>query len=701
MKWLFVSLLLLCLPLRAQEVEPAVYMEADKIAYDNTNAIVVAKGGVEVMRGERILIADTIYYYQKEDVVRAAGNVSLMQPDGNVLFAENVQLEDAFKKGVITQFRARMADNSAFAAAEARRVSDTEIQLSKAVYSPCKLCSADDTPLWQIKSDKVTIDDEEQSVEYRNATFEVEGVPIAYTPYFSHPTPDADRKSGLLMPEYDQSTNLGAGLRVPYYWNIAPDKDATITPWWTSKEGLVMLGEYRQLMDDGYINVEGSGTVTDKRDNITGDVVAGSEFRGHIFADGKKQLSDHWDWGFDINRTSDDTYLRRYRFGFYDTLISRAYTERMEDRNYAVVEGLAFQGLEEQNNPDLEPFVLPQARVRLESDPIKAAGGGRASLDMTATSLMRDVGADSRRLITQAAYTVPHVTDSGHVFEAQAGARVDVYDQRNVTLSPTEEFNGTEGRAVPHAALNWRYPLLTRIGSASLVVEPMAKAIASTRGHNSRNISNEDSLTPEFSDLNLFDNNRYAGIDRIEEGSRAIVGMNAHAYLGDSREISGMIGQNIQLDGSNPFPLSNEPNDDFSDVVGRVGYQDTTYNLDYRYRVDTDDVALRRSEVRALASNTLGSLSVDHLYIKDDVVLSDRDEITAGGLLNITEDFSVNAFGRRDLLNDAMIIAGAGATINYDCVTFYPQITRAYVSDRDFRPDTSITVRVGLKGLSE
>lgn len=701
MKAFFILVLALSLPAFAQQVQPAVYMEADKIAYDNSNAIVVAKGNVEVMRGERILLADTIYYYQSQDVVRAAGNVSLMQPDGNVLFAENVELEDAFKRGVIKQFRARMADNSAFAAAEARRISDTEIQLSKAVYSPCKICSADDTPLWQIKSDKVTIDDKEQTVIYRDATFEVEGVPIAYTPYFRHPTPDADRKSGLLMPEYGQSTNLGASIQVPYYWNIAPDKDATITPWWTSKEGLVVLGEYRQITDTGYFNFEGSGTVTDKRDDSTGDIVAGSEFRGHIFAQGKDRLSEHWDWGFDINRASDDTYLRRYRFGFFDTLISRAYTERIEGRNYAVVEGLAFQGLEEQDDSDREPIVLPQAALHLESEPIAAAGGGRASLDMNAMSLTRDLGANTRRLITQAAYNIPHVTEGGHVFEGEVGARVDVYNQSDLQVNATEEFSGTESRVVPHASLSWRYPLLTQVGSASLVVEPMAQVIASTRGHNSNNISNEDSQTPEFSDLNLYDLNRYAGLDRIEEGSRAVVGVNAHMNLNDGREISGMIGQNFQIDGNNPFPLSNEPARDFSDVVGRIGYQDRIYNLDYRYRYDTDDAELRRSEVRALANYKRGSLSIDHLRIQDDVVLSDRNEITGAASARLTDDFSLSAFGRRDLLSNDMIIAGAGAIINYDCVTFYPQVTREFTRDRDFEPDTSITLRVGLKGLSE
>lgn len=677
----------------------SVFMEADKMAYDNNNAIVVAQGNVEVMRGERILLADRIYYYQDQDVVRAKGNVSLLQPDGSVLFADNVQLENEFKTGVVRQFRARLEDNAAFAAAEARRVSETEIRLSKAVYSPCKVCEDSENPLWQIKAENVTIDDVEQTVNYENARFEVWGVPIAYTPYFSHPTPNADRKSGLLRPEYGQSTNLGVSVKAPYYFNIAPDKDATLTPWITSKEGPVLEGEYRQRTDHGFFQFNGSATFPDKRDNVTGDVIAGNEFRGHIFANGQDRLSEHWKWGFDINRASDDTYLRRYRFGYFDTLTSRAYTERIEDRNYALVEGVTFQGLEGNDDPDREPVVLPSAQLHLESD--KLAFGGRASLDASAMVLNRDEGADSRRFSSEANYAIPYVTDGGHILEAGAGVRVDAYNSSNVAVSPTEEFSGNESRVIPHASLSWRYPLLTRVNQTSITVEPMAKVIATTRGNNSENISNEDSLTPEFSDLNLFDRNRYAGLDRLEEGARAVIGVNAQTSLPNGDVVSGMIGQNIQLDGNNTFPLSNDTGRDYSDVVGRLGYDGKALNVDYRYRFDTDDAELRRSEVRGRYNLGRGIVTLDHLRTNDDAVLDDRNELTGSASLNITKDFSISAFGRRDLLRNDMIIAGGGAVINYDCVTFYPSITREFTRDRDFEPDTSITLKIGLKGLNQ
>ncbi len=698
---LVISLIAICLPALAAAQPPApVYMEADSLAYDNQQAIVVAHGNVEVVRGDRVLFADRIYYYQNQDVVKARGNISLLQPDGNVLFADQLVLEKAFKTGIVEQFKARLSDNSAFAAAEARRLDESRVELSKAVYSPCKICEEDPSadPLWQIKSDKVEIDTEAQRVTYDDATFEVYGVPVGYTPYFSHPTPGADRTSGFLRPEYSRSSNLGFSIRTPYYLNIAPDKDATITPWITSKEGPIVVGEYRQRTDNGYFEFNGSATFPEKRDNATGAEVPGNEFRGHLFAKGSSALSEHWRWGFDINRSSDDTYLRRYRFGNYETLTSRAFAERLQERNYAIVEGLTFQGLEEDDDPDQEPFILPSARVHLESQPLVM--NSRASLDASVLALTREEGAETRRLTVGTTYNIPYVTEGGHVLEAEIGARADVYDQSNLPLADGSEFSGTESRFVPHAALKWRYPLMAQVQNTRLTVEPTAQIVTTTRGHNPDTIANEDSLTPEFNHLNLLDRNRFAGFDRIEEGTRAMAAVRGKAALPGGDTVSAMVGQEVRLDGEHSFPVNNDPGRDASDIVGQLGYDGSDLMLDAMYRLDTRDFELRRTELRGLYNYGRGTITADYVRIDDDAVLDDRDDITASASLQATDTLNLSVFGRRDLLRDDMVIAGVGAFIDYDCVNLYTNFTREFTRDRDFEPDTSLTLRVGLKNIN-
>src|SRR5688572_19624367 len=117
-----------------------VYMQAEQLGYDNNNAIVVARGNVVVAQGNTQLVADRITYYQNQQVVRADGNVRVTDAQtGQEYFADKVQLKDDLKEGIIRQFRVRMADNSQFAALEARKVNENETELKKAVYSPCKV----------------------------------------------------------------------------------------------------------------------------------------------------------------------------------------------------------------------------------------------------------------------------------------------------------------------------------------------------------------------------------------------------------------------------------------------------------------------------------------------------------------------------------------------------------------------------------
>ncbi len=688
--------------LGVQDDQP-ILMQADKLGYDSKNKVVVAIGNVEVFQGDTILLADRIAYYQDQDVVRARGNVTLLEDTGTVYFAREVELKDQLKRGVVQNFRIRLVDNSLFAAREAARVSDTRTKLKKAVYSACKVCESydpdsDNAPLWQIKANKVTIDEEEEKVTYRDAYMEVYGLPVAYTPYFSHPTPNASRKSGILTPEYSQNSQLGTVVQVPYYWNIAPDKDATITPHLTSEEGLVMEGEYRQLTDNGAYKINGSVTYPRKRDEA-GLVTSGHELRGHIFANGNSRISQNWSWGFDVNRTTDDTYLRRYRFGSQDTLTSRVFAERLQGRDYITAQGLSFQGLEIDDDPDTIPLVLPNVMAHFESRPMWK--GSRFVFDADTGVITREVGAQSRRATLNTAWSVPFVTKGGHVFEAGAALRSDVYSVSDVTRLDGSEFDGTETRFVPQGIMKWKYPMIKQLGTSSIIVEPLAEMVISSNGNNPDTIPNEDSLNPEFSDINLFTPKRFAGVDRIENGSRAMYGVRGQWQIRQGRNVDVMLGQNYSLSGDPIFPLTasgSEP--DLSDYVGRVGVQVDPVQMSYRFRLDHDDLGVRRSELRGSYSGERFGAHVDYIYIDDDPFLENEREIIAAGSVRLSPEWTFNAAGQRDLVEDRAISASTGLTYQNECITVQSLLAREFTRDRDIEPNTSFSVRLLLKNLN-
>lgn len=684
--------------LELNENDP-VALQADEVGYDQANAIVVARGNVEVIQGEYILNAERITYFQRSNLVKANGNVSMLQPNGDVYFADYVELKDDMKRGVIQNFRARLADNSVFAAMEARKISPTVTQLSKAAYTPCNLC-ADAAPFWQLKASEVEIDEGKERVRYENASMEMFGVPVAYTPYMSHPTPDAAAESGFLTPSYSSGGNLGARVEVPYYWRIDHDKDVVLTPWYSSELGPLLEGDYRQLTDNGSYNVQFSGTFPEELDS-NGNEIGGNEFRGHIYAQGVENLSTYSRVGFDVNRATDDTYLRRYRFGDQRVLFSRVYGEAAKDRNYALVQGLSIQGLRATDNKDTTPFVVPTLEGYYESDPYDS--GLTLHAFGNAQSLTRDVGIDQQRLSITTGGSLPMVTDAGHVLTATANLRSDLYNVNNVPVG-AQTFDGTQGRVIPQAALEWRYPLINSFGEGdSMTIEPIVLAVAQPGGNNPAEIfnANEDNTLIELTDTNLFSIDRMPGLDTVDSGSRLAYGFRGQYLFSDGQAIDAMLGQNFNADDDTPFPNSTRPGKNISDLIGRVAFDYAPFLLGYRFALDREEFTPNRTEFLLGFNRPWLTLNGVYSNVKNNRYLVDSEEAAIDAYLPVWGAWSVYGGGRRDLDSNQMIASSGGLIYRNECFTLALQALRTFTRDRDIEPNSEVTVRFGFKNLGE
>lgn len=683
-----------------------VLLEADNFGYDTKQALVVAQGNAEVMQDEYIVLADRITYNQNTGVVRAEGNVTVAEPSGNVYFADEAELKNEVKTGVIQHFRARLADDSLFVAREARKVSDTTTEMDNAVYSACEVCrdDPDSDPMWQLKASKIRYDEAEQRIEYRNARMEVFGVPVLYAPYFSHASPDAERKSGFLIPGYELSGNLGAMVRAPYYWNIAPQADAIITPIYTSDEGPVLAGEFRHLTTKGSYELGGSITRPDRVDQF-GRRNGDQEWRGHFEGTGRFELTDNWSWGFDAKRASDDTYLRKYEFGYEDLLTSRAFVQGYKNRSFANIEAVGFQGLRASDDSNVIPLIHPIVDLSHETAPGWQASrfGGSANL----MSLSRDVGSDSQRMSSTAYWRVPKVTKGGHVMEMRTQLRADVYSVQNLATTTTggapDEYDGTSGRVVPEFWFDWKYPLIRRFSSSSLIIEPTVNVVVGMGDLHSDTIPNDDSLALEFSDSNLFSHNHYPGYDLVESGTRVNYGIRGQWDYDAGGRVLFLFGQNYHTDSNNLFPYSNNLSDEYSDYVGRIGW-DYSDNLQftYRFRLDSEDADFKRNELESRLRIDPMSFAVNYVRVAGDPYLGDSEEVRGSTRWQINDEWAWTVLGRRDLTDDGgMIRSGTGLEYRNECVTIATSINRYYIRDRDVEPSTSVKLQVFLRTLNQ
>lgn len=693
------AVFVLALPIVAHgqrfERDVPILMTADELQFDDELGIATAKGNVEISQGERVLLADMVIYNQRDDVVTASGNVILVEPTGEVLFAEFAELTDDMREGFLRGFRMLLEDNSRLAAVSAQRRGGVETRLNQAIYSACRDCVGfDGEPLWNIKAAKVTHNQERHEVVYRDATLELLGIPVAYTPFLSHPDPTVKRKTGLLTPTFGGSDSLGSSIRLRYFWAISRDKDLTFDPIFYASNYPLITGEYRQSFGNGELRGRLSG-IFDTTDSTN------ERGRGHIDAEARFVINDDWRWGTNVKLASDDTYLSRYGFTGKDTLTSRAFIERFGSRTYAAAEGIYFQGLRQEDRQEEIPLVLPKIDYNFVSDPGKH--GAYTTFDANFQSLGRDEGTSSQRISLTGGWHFPYVSNIGTVTTLNATLQTDIYNVADVAVPSGGTETGLTGRIFPQLVAEWRYPWIRRAKSSGMLIEPIAVLVLAPNGGNPDRIPNEDSLAFELDETNLFSPNRFPGKDRVEGGSRVVYGLRGGVYGDGGGSSTFFVGQSYQFRKNNTFDFGSGLNDHQSDIVGRLTISPNKFlDLIYKTRIDVSNLSAKRTEVSAIYGPRLLRGDINYIFFDQTAEFPEREEIRAGLSSDITDQWSARVDTRRDLSDNGGTLSW-GASLRYicDCLDFSINYRRTFTRDRDVPPEQSIFVRVIFKTLGE
>jgi LPS-assembly protein len=678
-----------------------VAFQADQVDYDRDRAVVTARGAVQAWQGDRILLADEVSFNRNTRRMTARGNVILVEPDGQVLFAETADLTDDLRDGVLTGLRGLLAQNGRFAAPGARRTEGRLTEMARAVYSTCEPCAEDplSPPIWQLRARSAVHDGDARIIEYTDVSVEAFGVPVFYFPYFYHPDPTVRRQSGLLAPEFGVTNRLGAFLRIPYYWVIDEQSDATITPLFATAN-LPQLGlEYRRRFNSGTLRLDLSGTYDNDE-----------ELRGHAFITGSFAVNETWRWGFDLRRASDESYLRQYRVQGVSTvttttLPSSVFAEGFGQGSYARIDTRFYQAVRQADDAALLPFVLPSMSYDYQGVPDR--WGGRPYFDLGFFNILREDGTDTTRGATRLGWQLPGQGLIGDLWRLTLQTDALAYAARDLDRSPNflARSRNEEVRVHPQAAIEWRLPLV-RVGQDGLgrqVIEPIVQVVTAPRISNRRAIPNEDSLELEFSDANLFSLNRWPGRDRLEGGTRVNYAMRGAWYFQNGFTVDGLVGASTR-DRRGDFPRGSGLEDRQSDIVGRLSVQPVPLvDLTYRARFDRRNGAQRQTDIIASAGPPLFRVSGGYLAA-DPVDLprqrTRREEIAVGASTAVGP-WRLSGFHRADVETGKPTGTLIAATYEDECVIFDVRLSRRFTRVDGERPETAVVFRVVLKTVGE
>lgn len=671
-----------------------ILLQADEVDYDVNNKIVTAHGHVEVDYGGRILMAEKLTYDQNTDTMTASGHVSTLDEKGNVAFANHVMLTDKMREGALEGFSALIGTTGRLAATKAFRTEGRFTTAYRAAYTPCKICNkpGQRTPLWRVKAYRVVYDQLKHRFKFHDATIDFMGVPVLYTPYMTQPDPSVRYSSGLLPPDIGSSTIIGSFAKIPVYIALSPSNDATIEPLVSTRGGEVLEGEYRERWMNGGLWLQGAAGF-----NPNGGVSGHQDqFYSDLFGSGRIPITEHWDGGFDVQVTSDNTFLKRYDISQLDRLTSDLFVEGEAGRSRFALTGYFFQGL--RTTDDNRQFPVPLPLVEYTYIPEDNLLGGQFRLDFNTVALTRDEGTDDQRATAEVRMRWPFVALDGQLITFQADARGDVY---HITNTPTLPPSGNYvTRGMPYVALDWRWPFVANSGSGSYVLEPIAQAVYAPYGGNPPNLPNEDSVSLELDENNLFSFDHLPGYDIVEGGPRFNAGFRADAIF-PVAHLEALVGESFRLKPDPIFAPDSGLAGTQSDIVGRFSIKFPPY-VDLTHRIDVDQGTgeVRRDELYLTGTYGRSSLQVSYVQLGPSAVtlgLDSREEINAQADLNFYRNWQAFAAIQRDLIAGEMINTEYGLGYEDECLAISLAYRRKYTSEPGLPPSTAVLLRVGLK----
>jgi len=718
-------------PRRADNNAPVTFT-ADDVEFDRERGIVTARGRVEAWQNERILRADTFSFDRNTGIATVRGNVELMEADGQVMFAEEAELGEGFRDGVLTGVRALLAANGRLVANGARRTTlplpegapggtqrQTLTDMTRVVYSSCNLCEQDPTrpPLWQVRARTATQDSDAQRINYRDAQLQIRGVPVLYSPFFSHPDPQSPRGSGFLFPTMGSTRFLGAFIQTPYYWAIDDQSDLTITPLFSTRQTPNLAMEFRRRFNTGDVQVQASVGY------FNGNDTRGlEEFSGHIFSRARFHLDENWRMGLEVNRASSELYLRTYRFEFRRVLTSSAFLEGFwGTEGYARIDTRVYQGLRSTDTPATFPIVGPNAYG--EYAPRQRYLGGFLQVEAGLLGITRLEGSYYQRLMSRVSWRREEIDPVGGLWNFRMQGDARAYYAGLQDRSPSNlgtDANGTNATANARFAVGWRMPLVRNAGNwGQQTIEPRFQVVAGPNTGAQRRFANEDSLDLEFTDANLFNLNRFNGRDRQEGGTRVDGALRAAWNFPNGGQVEATAGRSWRVHRDQTFAQGSGLENRGSDYVGRLSISPVArFDLQARTRLDGQTGAHRFSDYIASTSFTnvpgLDSFGLQAGYLYTTPVsyltpLRKRNEVLAGFTASTrTADGSnwrVGVSARYDIDLGRPVLVQGIAGYEDECFILEGRFVRRFARDpvtqQDFAGNTIFLIRLGFKTLGE
>ena len=672
-------------------------LKSNRIIYNTEKKLISSPQDSILTDSDGNIVTSTMFQYDLEKkMFSSIGNIKIIDANKNKYFFKELHVDTA-KKEIIGSDVSALLDQESFGMSKENDprfvandiyISEMKSNMSKGIFTVCKKRDGK-CPPWSLWAKKISHDKTKKTIYYDHAVLKVYDVPIFYFPKFFHPDPTVKRQSGFLNPIFTNSTTLGAGFGLPYYWAISHNRDMTFTPKTYANENILFLNEYRQAFKNGFFILDTSYTEGYKETSET--KTKGS--RNHIFAQLDFDFAAEKDYestlSLKMQKVSNDTYFQIHDI---DTALVDSENTNLENKiSYSFnknnaflnISGTIYEDLSDKTNDRYE-YILPNILF-----------GKFGTLDFKSNTLYKNYdGNKYNTILTNDIIWNPSnvITKNGFVNTFEIQAKNTNYEAKNTTDYKTEGvINEISGVVKYKTSLP-----LKKEGDGYYNLFSPNFMIRYAPGH-MKHLAGDDIM---LSYTNLYATNKTA---EIESGLSAILGFdyktNTKTNDGTNKEKFAIsLGQVFNLEENKKIPSSSSLDQKTSDIVGEMNYNFSKIgNINYKFSLDHDLNTLNYNEIST--GLNLGKIDFNLDYLEQRNHIGKEHYVQSGIDLNFNDRNKLSFETKKNFKTSSTELYDISYQYTIDCLTAGLAFRREfyYDKDTDIEPKDSLMFVIRFK----
>ena len=672
-------------------------LEGSNIFLDNAEKFIKSDDKATIVDQEgNIINLDNFEYHAESNIFKSVGNIKIKDKKTNTYEFSQVYIDTKKREILGTDIKSYLKDsnfkinqkNKPRVFANSVNINNDKKIFTKSIFTLCDYRKNDKCPPWTIQASEMLHDNKKKTIYYDNALIKVYNVPIFYIPKLSHPDPTVDRRSGFLIPSFSDSKNLGSGVSIPYFFNVANDKNFTFISRIYENENPLYMGQFHQAFKDASLLADFGYTEGYKKTSVSKKAGQKSHFFSKFVKSFKGKNNSESNLTLSVQDVSNDKYLKLYKIksnliDYSETFLKNSLNFTHENENiFFNLNASVYETLKESYNDKYE-YILPELTLNKNL----FSNDNFGSLDLQSNLKIHNY--DTNKTTN---FLVNDFNWDSKEFNFDTGVRSKIfghlrninYEAKNVDLYKKDSTSEIHGALGLLTELN----LEKNVNSSSHFLTP--KFMIRYAPGNMRQENTGLRLNP----ISAFSLERLDNINNFETGLSGTFGFD-YKIENTNRDFDFSVAQIVNEKENKKMHSKTSLDEKLSDLVGsaKLAINDKI-DINYNFSLDQNYSDLNYNEI-GTAMN-FDKLNINFDFLQEKKHIGNQEYFKTKIQLENIENNIISFETKRNLITNSADFYNLSYEYVNDCLRAGLVYRREFYNDSELEPDNSLMFKITL-----